>query len=120
MRRISRAGLQRRPRILGPAVSVVYTTHRQEPLFHWFVDGLARQVDEADHVQLVMVDGLANDGLRATFEDTVAGRFEFVYAAAKPQRTTADLSGPRAALRGRKRSEHGDRLRGARVRCLRR
>ncbi len=84
MRSTTRAGPRRRPSALRPAVSIVYTTHRQQPLFHWFVDGLVRQLDDDDHVQLVMVDGLANDARRATFEETVDGRFELVYAAAKP------------------------------------
>ena len=95
MRRIYHAGLQRRPRILGPAVSV-YTTHRQEPLFDWFVDGLARQVDEADHVQLVMVDGLANDGRTATFEDTVADAGGLRRGEAHSVQRPIFLSGPHA------------------------
>ena len=89
---------QRRPSTLRPAVTIVYTTHRQRPLFHWFVEGLVRQLDDDDRVQLVIVDGLASDPRRASFEETVDGRFELVYAAAKPtafngpcQRTTRPL-----------------------------
>jgi hypothetical protein len=69
---------------MRPAVSIVYVTHRREPLFSWFADGLARQLDDDDEVEVVVVDGLASMPRRARFEAAVGGRYAFTYAAAKP------------------------------------
>jgi GT2 family glycosyltransferase len=66
------------------AVSVVYVTHRQEPQFDWFADGLARQLEDDDEVEVVVVDGLPSPHRGARFEAIVAERFAFTYAEAKP------------------------------------
>ena len=66
------------------AISVVYVTHRQEPQFAWFADGLARQLEDDDEVEVVLVDGLPSARRSAWFEAIVAERFPFIYAEAKP------------------------------------
>ncbi len=65
-------------------MSVVYATHREEPQFDWFADGLARQLDDEDDVEVVLVDGLPSPRRSARFEAIVAERFAFKYAGAKP------------------------------------
>lgn len=69
---------------MKPAVSVVYVTHRPEPQFDWFADALARQLDDDDEVEVVLVDGLPSPRRGARFEAIVAERFAFTYAEAKP------------------------------------
>ncbi len=68
---------------MNPAVSIVYATHRKQPLFEWFADGLVRQLED-DQVEVVLVDGLPSTFRRARFEEIVAGRFAFAYVEAKP------------------------------------
>ncbi len=69
---------------MNPAVSVVYITHRHQPMFEWFADGLALQLDEDDDVEVILVDGLSSQRRSAHFESIVGGRFALVYAEAKP------------------------------------
>jgi hypothetical protein len=61
----------------------VYLTHRAAPHFHWFADGLARQVGD-DDVEVILVDGLHSPERTALFSDAVGGRFEFRHVPAKP------------------------------------
>ena len=68
--------------MMSTGVSIVYTTHRPEPRFEWFADGLARQVD--GEVEVIVVDGLHSVERGAEFERIVCRRFPFRYAAAKP------------------------------------
>jgi hypothetical protein len=70
--------------MVKPAVSVVYVTHRQEPQFDWFADGLAHQLEGDDEVEVVLVDGLPSRRRSAWFEAIVGERFAFIYADAKP------------------------------------
>jgi glycosyltransferase involved in cell wall biosynthesis len=66
-----------------PGVSIVYSTYRRDPAFHWFVDGLARQLGD-DTVEFVVVDGCPGPPREAEFAAAIAGRFELRYAVAKP------------------------------------
>ena len=65
------------------AVSVVYSTHRRDPAFRWFADGLARQIGD-DHVELVVVDGHDGPDRTDEFDAAAAGRFELRHVRAKP------------------------------------
>jgi glycosyltransferase involved in cell wall biosynthesis len=67
-----------------PAVSIVYSTHRSEPKFEWFADGLARQLDDDDEIEVVLVDGLVSAERRARFAAATDGRYDFTYAEPKP------------------------------------
>jgi hypothetical protein len=67
-----------------PGISVVYSTHRRQPLFEWFADALALQLEDDDEMEVILVDGLASTSRRDRFEEIVAGRFPFVHVEAKP------------------------------------
>jgi hypothetical protein len=64
--------------------SLVYLTCREEPGFEWFVDGLARQLDAGDDVELILIDGLHDQDRGRRFARAVAERIPFHYVAAKP------------------------------------
>jgi len=68
---------------VNEAVSIVYATHRPDPAFEWFADGLANQLSGED-VELIVVDGLFCADRTARFAEAVAGRFAFRHVPAKP------------------------------------
>ena len=68
---------------MNTAVSVIYSTHRRDPAFAWFADGLARQLGD-DHVEVVVVDGCPGPDRADEFSAAVAGRFSLAYVRAKP------------------------------------
>jgi hypothetical protein len=69
---------------MSVAASLVYLTYRDEPAFEWFADSLARQLDPADDVELILVDG-AHDHVRGKrWARAVAGRIPLRHVAAKP------------------------------------
>jgi hypothetical protein len=74
---------------VNEAVSIVYATHRDDPAFQWFADGLANQISDED-VEVIVVDGQFCEGRTARFEEAVAGRFALRHVAAKP----TPLNGP--------------------------
>ncbi len=68
-----------------PAVTVVYATHRPEPRFEWFADSLAAQLgDDRVELEVIVVDGLADEERRQGFESAVGGRFGARVVPAKP------------------------------------
>ena len=68
-----------------PVVTVVYATHRPEPHFDWFADSLAAQLgDERAELEVIVVDGLAEDARRHAFESAVGDRFTVRVVPAKP------------------------------------
>jgi glycosyltransferase involved in cell wall biosynthesis len=74
---------------VNEAVSVVYATHRHDPAFQWFADGLANQLCDED-VEVIVVDGQFCEDRTAQFEEAVAGRFALRHVPAKPN----PLNGP--------------------------
>ena len=68
----------------APGIGIVYATHRPEPHFDWFADGLATQLDAADTVEVVVVDGLWSEERQAGFQESARGRFPLLYTGAKP------------------------------------
>jgi len=64
-------------------VTVAYITHRAEPRFDWFIDGLAAQLDD-DPVEVLVVDGLRSPEREAQVVELVAGRFACRHVAPKP------------------------------------
>ncbi|HTX58469.1 MAG TPA: glycosyltransferase, partial [Verrucomicrobiae bacterium] len=64
-------------------VTVAYITHRDEPRFDWFIDGLAAQLD-GDAVEVLVVDGLRSPARCARVEELAAGRFVCRHVAPKP------------------------------------
>lgn len=64
-------------------VSVVYVTHRANPHFDWFADGLARQVGE-DAVEVIVVDGRHSTERARAFAQMVDGRFTLRHVPPKP------------------------------------
>lgn len=68
----------------GRGISVVYVTHRQDPRFEWFVDGLARQIGDDDELEVVLVDGHFSTERAERFCSLVADRFKLVHVAPKP------------------------------------
>jgi hypothetical protein len=80
-------------------VAIVYLTARAEPAFHWFADGLARQLGSDDAVEVVLVDSLFSAERSARFDEAVAGRFGLRHVPPKPtpyagpdRRTPFDLA----------------------------
>ena len=68
-----------------PAVTIVYVTHRPEPRFAWFADSLAAQLgDDREEVEVIVVDGLADEERRRAFETGVGDRFAVRVVPAKP------------------------------------
>lgn len=68
-----------------PAVTIVYTTHRPEPRFEWFADSLLAQLgDDREELELIVVDGLADEERRRRFEAAAGGRLALRVVAAKP------------------------------------
>jgi hypothetical protein len=67
----------------GDEISIVYSTHRTEPRFHWFADSLAAQLD-GDAPEVVVVDGLHSPEREHAMTATVAGRFPFRAVPPKP------------------------------------
>jgi Glycosyl transferase family 2 len=64
-------------------VSVVYVTHRHEPAFAWFADGLAAQLRD-DDVEVIVIDGLHTLERSERFQAIVQGRFDLRHVPAKP------------------------------------
>ena len=65
-------------------VTVAYVTHRDDPRFQWFADSLARQLEPAVELEVILVDGLHSTARAAAFGGAVAGRFPFRCVPAKP------------------------------------
>lgn len=65
-------------------VSIVHITHRPNPEFAWFVDSLAAQIDSADDLEVIFVDGLHAPERERELEAIVAGRFPHRHVPAKP------------------------------------
>lgn len=68
---------------MNEAVSIVFATHRPDPAFEWFADGLANQLSDED-VEVIVVDGLFDEERTALFTAAAAGRFPVRHVAAKP------------------------------------
>jgi glycosyltransferase involved in cell wall biosynthesis len=66
------------------ALSVVYVTHREEPRFDWFANGLARQLSSSDEVELIVVDGRASLERASALGSIVASRFPVRQVQPKP------------------------------------
>jgi hypothetical protein len=86
-----------------PEISVVHVTHRMEPRFDWFVDSLARQLDDAP-LEVVFVDGLHSWQRSNRLDELVRGRFPWRHVPAKPtpwngphRLTRADYFAPASA-----------------------
>ena len=71
-------------------VSVIYTTHRLEPRFDWFIDSLAAQLSEEIDLEVIFVDGLHSPQRTAALDRLVDGRFSMRHVAPKP----SPYSGP--------------------------
>ena len=65
-------------------VSIVYVTGREEPGFGWFADSLARQLDDGDDVEVIVVDRLHDAARTQRFRADVAGRFPLAHVPPKP------------------------------------
>jgi GT2 family glycosyltransferase len=88
----------------GAGVSIVYITHRPNPVFAWFVDSLAAQAEPDAALEVIFVDGLHDSGRSSALEELVAGRFGFRHVPAKPnpwngphRLTRAQYSAPASA-----------------------
>ncbi|MEO8487710.1 MAG: hypothetical protein ABI585_15390 [Betaproteobacteria bacterium] len=68
----------------APRISVVYTTAREDPAFHWFADGLARQLPDDADVEVLLVDSHCDAARTERFEAAVRGRFELRHVPPKP------------------------------------
>jgi glycosyltransferase involved in cell wall biosynthesis len=66
------------------AASIVYCTCRAEPAFEWFAESLARQLGDADDVEVVVVDAWHGWERGDRLARAAAGRFAFRHVAAKP------------------------------------
>ncbi len=66
------------------SVTIAYITHRAEPQFRWFIDGLAAQLDGDPTVEVLFVDGLYDRPRAECVTELVAGRFAFRHLPAKP------------------------------------
>ena len=68
----------------GGGISVVFVTGRDEPAFDWFADALARQLDDGDELEVILVDRLHDATRTARFERACAGRFALRHVPPKP------------------------------------
>ncbi|MFI4923912.1 MAG: glycosyltransferase [Vicinamibacteria bacterium] len=67
-----------------PSISVVFPTVRDDPAFDWFTDSLARQLGDADDVEVIVVDALFDAWRGERFRACADGRYPVVHVAPKP------------------------------------